>query len=367
MKKFIVTKEKMTKREIQEWFLPSGSNIASAVFGGFDDAKEYMQKEIVSAYKQTRINEKECYPCTEYVRRASAKDNLSVLSLNEMITKTIYAPAYKIREINALDIRKVDEKGRSYAFFANSDILVAQYKGISIRLNTFNMDSVSSPYFFEYTQTNEKGEVKKSIKITLTYTGSWRIQYPGKVYLSGFPKITLGNYWQDKEGKTKSPLSWIEISNESGYKMFLTERVIDIGRFDAKSNQWEKSELRKWLNSEFYDTCFSAEEKERIMKNTEGDYVSLLSRDELCKTIPLSDEWRALYTPYALEKEQVRCEKSFYMDDVNWFLKTEGWKSSYDFFRPVENTTSVTHDGMIWFTSSVNGIYGIRPVILIKD
>ena len=224
MKKFIVTKEIMTKREIQDWFLPSGSNMTTAIFGGFDDAKEYMQKEIVSACKQTRINEKECYPCTEWVRHASVKDNLCILYLNEMITKTIYDPAYKIRDINALDIRKVDESERSYAFFANRNIMVAQYKGISVKLNIFNMDSVSSPYFFEYTQTNEKGEIKKMIKITLTYTGSWRMQYPGKVYLSGFPKITFGEYWQDKEGKIKSPLSWIEIDNESEYRMFLTER-----------------------------------------------------------------------------------------------------------------------------------------------
>ena len=156
---------------------------------------------------------------------------------------------------------------------------------------------------------------------------------------------SVGKRWglqRGKEGSQRKHLSTAE---------FKAKKIIEQAESLRQENQ----------------VCFSAEEKERIMKNTEGDYVSLLSRDELCKTIPLSDERRALYTPYALEKEQVRCEKSFYMDDVNWFLKTEGWKSSYDFFRPVENTTSVTHDGMIWFTSSVNGIYGIRPVILIKD
>ena len=171
---------------------------------------------------------------------------------------------------------------------------------------------------------------------------------------------SVGKRWglqRGKEGSQRKHLSTAEFKAKK------------ITRMEGRTPVPEKEKIIEQAESlrQENQVCFSAEEKERIMKNTEGDYVSLLSRDELCKTIPLSDERRALYTPYALEKEQVRCEKSFYMDDVNWFLKTEGWKSSYDFFRPVENTTSVTHDGMIWFTSSVNGIYGIRPVILIKD
>ena len=76
-------------------------------------------------------------------------------------------------------------------------------------------------------------------------------------------------------------------------------------RFDGESNDWASSEVRQWLNNEFLQQAFSAEERERIIPAIDGvpveegavkasqaveDSVFLLSLDEMKKYFKSNEE-----------------------------------------------------------------------------
>ena len=69
--------------------------------------------------------------------------------------------------------------------------------------------------------------------------------------------VEFGKLWS-------KPIKW-EIMEEysDGTKLLVTKECIAYMPFDEKSNNWEESELRKWLNNGFL-TEFSASDRERI-------------------------------------------------------------------------------------------------------
>ena len=100
------------------------------------------------------------------------------------------------------------------------------------------------------------------------------------------------------------PVKWRILSKKSdGTALLLADRILDRHRFDASSGNYEKSEIRAWLNGEFLQTAFAAEQQERILvtnvdnslqstcdtsnpytcKNT-SDKIFLLSAEEATRT-----------------------------------------------------------------------------------
>ncbi|MDR1712954.1 MAG: DUF6273 domain-containing protein [Coriobacteriales bacterium] len=77
--------------------------------------------------------------------------------------------------------------------------------------------------------------------------------------------------------------AWRVLHVEGKRALIITENLIDIRRFDASSNKWAVSELRCWLNGEWYGKTFIPEEQ-RVIATTEleasEDKVFLLSIDE---------------------------------------------------------------------------------------
>lgn len=89
------------------------------------------------------------------------------------------------------------------------------------------------------------------------------------------------------------PLYW-EVVNTGSETLLVSRYIIDSQKYDeqedkyveyggglkyASSVTWEESSLREWLNSEFYSTAFSSEEKSKI-KTVSSDNVRLLSSSE---------------------------------------------------------------------------------------
>ncbi len=71
-----------------------------------------------------------------------------------------------------------------------------------------------------------------------------------------------GYFWYE-------PMKWRVLSvNEDGTDAFLmADDVIDVAPFDQESGveiTWEKSDIRKWLNKQFIETAFTAEEREAV-------------------------------------------------------------------------------------------------------
>ena len=83
--------------------------------------------------------------------------------------------------------------------------------------------------------------------------------------------VTFGFYEQDNDTKNgKEPIEW-RILDLSGNKAFmLAEKVLDAhywNRLETQGHRWMTSEIRTWLNNDFYNTAFSSANKERIVAN----------------------------------------------------------------------------------------------------
>jgi len=84
-------------------------------------------------------------------------------------------------------------------------------------------------------------------------------------------RITLGHYEQDGDIENGGEaIEWRVLSVEDGRALVISERILDHMKYNEIKERvsWETSDLRNWLNGEFYDMAFSPEEKEMILTAT---------------------------------------------------------------------------------------------------
>ena len=93
--------------------------------------------------------------------------------------------------------------------------------------------------------------------------------------------VEFGSYEQDNNHfNGKEPIRWIVVETFNNCIKLVSQYILDARAFDTSiwETSWENSEIRKWLNNEFYYTAFSYEERQ-IMElgknhNQGGFYVS---------------------------------------------------------------------------------------------
>ena len=95
--------------------------------------------------------------------------------------------------------------------------------------------------------------------------------HPYNAYYKDANLMYFGTYEQDNNTKNgPEPIQWeILDTNENG-TLLLSCNVLEMCSFtdnpimDNRSVTWENSDLRKWLNNDFYNEAFSAIEKQQI-------------------------------------------------------------------------------------------------------
>ena len=117
--------------------------------------------------------------------------------------------------------------------------------------------------------------------------------------------IKFGNYPQTAEGG-EQPIEWQVLSKENNKMLVISRYGLDAKRFDGSSNKWQNSEIRKWLNGDFYNTAFSDSEKKYINSSYlsdvgTSDNVFLLSKEEAKKYFANNDVRRCKATDYAVK------------------------------------------------------------------
>ena len=78
--------------------------------------------------------------------------------------------------------------------------------------------------------------------------------------------IKFGSYYQESSSK-KTSIEWL-VLKKSDSKVFLISRYgLDCKKYhnDFMYITWENSDLRKWLNGEFFRNAFTAEEQKKIV------------------------------------------------------------------------------------------------------
>jgi len=141
-------------------------------------------------------------------------------------------------------------------------------------------------------------------------------------------------------GSKTTKLTWTKCFHYGPLKdLYLCDSIVKMSCFDKKSNIWETSELRRWLNGEFYKEAFSDYEKRMIEKNRE-DFVFLLSIEDFKKASNLG-------------------LKSFTVD--RWWLKDSN---------PKDNNSTATAGSVIgsyYYVYSDTEHIGVRPAILLSS
>jgi hypothetical protein len=140
------------------------------------------------------------------------------------------------------------------------------------------------------------------------------------------------------------PLTWTRIGDYSeGVGIYLCDKIVAVRRFDLNSNEWNGSELQRWLNCEFYRQAFTDEHRKKIVGNeTTHDCVFLLSIEEVVK-----------YKPRITRDHFTR-------DPCPWWLRSPGYSMNFA-------TTAVIDGDIYYYSYDVNNYNGVRPAILLKE
>ena len=185
--------------------------------------------------------------------------------------------------------------------------------------------------------------------------------------------IEFGNYPQDKDG-TEKPIEWIVMKKEGNQVLLLSKYVLDAKSYNEGWGDvtWETSDIRQWLNNEFYTTAFNKAEKAKIqtslIKNEDNseygtsggndteDKVFLLSEKEADTLFSDEEERIAKATEYA-EKLGVDINENSEEKGAWWWLRSPGNDSFYAAL--VNYYGWVDGDGI-----GVNcNVYGVRPAL----
>ena len=153
--------------------------------------------------------------------------------------------------------------------------------------------------------------------------------------------IKFGSYPYEADG-TEKPIEWIILEKYSDDTALLLSRYgLDAVRFAGSSNNWEKSEIRHWLNNEFYNKAFDEKERINIIESsiecekrvffvnrtyTVNDKIFLLSIEEVEKYFNSYKDRICLPTPYAKTNVYTNAD---YGGSCWWWLRSPGYDKGY--------------------------------------
>ena len=82
--------------------------------------------------------------------------------------------------------------------------------------------------------------------------------------------VQMGTYEQDGDPETEDPICWDVLDKDGNAMLLISHDVIAYQRFSdsAKCVIWEDSQIRSWLNQEFYAEAFDEAEQASIRETT---------------------------------------------------------------------------------------------------
>ena len=111
--------------------------------------------------------------------------------------------------------------------------------------------------------------------------------------------VLYGRYEQDNKINQEELIEWIVLEKTENYLLLMSKYILE--EIETE-NEWQDSDVRKWLNNEFYNQAFSSDEKKIIQKmltsNETDDMVFLLSSEEVRKFLKSEENMVAYVTAY---------------------------------------------------------------------
>ena len=139
----------------------------------------------------------------------------------------------------------------------------------------------------------------------------------------------FGSYEQDNNtANGPEDIEWVILQKEVGSVLAISTQALDSQRFHKTAGNvaWRNASVRTWLNQDFYNAAFDAEEQARIIPEKVDtlagkDKVFLLSRDEAEVYFPTAAERQCVATAYAVSRNAYVNAKT---GGSWWLLRTAG-------------------------------------------
>lgn len=187
-----------------------------------------------------------------------------------------------------------------------------------------------------------------------------------------------------------APIKWRIIKIENGKALLLSNEIIDTKQYNSTSatvdgyyaNNYAHSDIREWLINDFYDTAFSATEKNMILSttldnsacstsvNASGSYTKYTSESTTDKVFLLSkseaDSYASNYfkttvTDYAYANGFV--PGSGTEPSNHWLLRTAGNNTYQIYTVHVRWGKYTTYFN--WYDDTITILHGVRPAIYV--
>ena len=172
--------------------------------------------------------------------------------------------------------------------------------------------------------------------------------------------VKFGHYEQD--GNTANgaeEIEWIVMEKSEGQMVLFSKYILETMAFDTnKSNSWNNSTLKAWLNSTFMESAFSDEEQAKIQTTSAGS-VYLFSEEELEKYYGNLSS----YSVYSKLVAKLTQQASFNYGGQSWWW----WTRTSDGYHNAANCVKYVSEGGsiggndVTFTGG-----GVRPAITIS-
>ena len=174
--------------------------------------------------------------------------------------------------------------------------------------------------------------------------------------------VKFGSYPQTSNGGVQ-PIEWQVLSIENGKMLVISRYGLDAKRFYSSSNNWSNSEIRKWLNGDFYNKVFTEQEKKSInLFNLSdvgtSDNVFFLSKAEAEKYFANNEARKCKATEYAKKNG------AWVNSDTGcswWWLRSP---NPYD--RSSRRVYYVNTDGSFNYNDVCGGNNLVRPALWIN-
>ena len=159
--------------------------------------------------------------------------------------------------------------------------------------------------------------------------------------------VNFGSYPQTQNGNDNTPIEWLVLESDGETALLISRYALDCKPYNEKyeDTTWEKCTLRGWLNSEFFNKAFGAEEKQYILQsdvsadknpkystnpgNATKDKVFLLSVVEVNKYFKSDDARMCALTDYAIQQGAYTSD-SYKVEGRKacwWWLRSPGGNS----------------------------------------
>lgn len=199
--------------------------------------------------------------------------------------------------------------------------------------------------------------------------------------------VTFGNYPQTVAGTDKTPIEWKVLACDADKALLISKHALDTVPYNKDLTNdycnWEVCPLRKWLNNDFFNKAFSAEEQKSIVERTvtadtnprydlasygidiekdTRDRVFLLSVKEVEEYFEDNNSRMCIPTDFAIKNGAYT--SSIYNVDGRgccwWWLRTLG----YTPYR----ATNINADGSIGMDGNMMNFIdrGVRPCVWVR-